>query len=73
MLINIADKKAPVYVDPVTVTAIIDKSNVSGDKSEVCIAVDSGLSWIESNLKAASVAEIVNKHKPKNKLGFEKP
>ena len=73
MLINIADKKAPVYVDPVTVTVIIDKSSVRGDKPEVCVAVDSGLSWIESNLKAASVAKIVNKHKPDNKVGFDKP
>lgn len=73
MLINIANKKAPVYVDPVTVTAIVDKSNVSGDRSEVCVAVDGGISWIETNLKAASVADIVNKHKPDNKVGFDKP
>ena len=72
MLVNIANKRAPVYVDPITVTVIIDKSSVSGDTSEVCIAVDSGLSWINVNSKAASVAEIINKHKPDNKLGFDK-
>lgn len=71
MLINISNKKAPVYVDPITVTAIIDKSNVRGEKSDVCIAVDGGLSWIEVDSTAKSVAEIVNKHKPGTKVGFK--
>lgn len=73
MLINIGNKKAPVYADPITVAIIIDKSSVAGETSEVCVAVDSGLSWINVSSKAESVAEIVNKHNPNNKVGFKQP
>ena len=73
-LINIGESGAELFCDPETVVYVADKSNVRGDRCEVCMGTDSGLCFAEILTKGSVVSKRVNKHREnKSKVGFGKP